>query len=64
MNASLVEAVGLAVALLGWAVICGAAALVSVALCVLLAGIGLLFAGGLAAYAANLKPAESERPRA
>lgn len=54
MNASIVEIIGLAVAVLGWGAICGAAALVSVALCVLLAGIGLLFAGGLTVYVANL----------
>jgi hypothetical protein len=61
VNRNIVEAVGLALAALGWGVICGAAALISVPLCVLLAGIGLLFTGGLAAYAANAKP--TERPR-
>jgi hypothetical protein len=56
MNRDIAEIIGLAVAALGWGVICGAAALVSVALCVLLAGIGLLFAGGLVAYVANVTP--------
>jgi hypothetical protein len=56
MNANVIEIIGLSVAVLGWGAICGAAALVSIALCVLLAGIGLLFAGGLTVYAVNAKP--------
>lgn len=53
MHADLLELIGLVVAVLGWATICAAAALVAVALCVLLAGIGLLFTGGIAVYVAN-----------
>lgn len=60
MNTSIAEFIGLTIALLGWGVICGAAALVSTALCVLLAGLGLLFAGGLVAYVANLSAAKAE----
>jgi hypothetical protein len=62
MTRDIAEIIGLAIAALGWGVICGAAALVSVALCVLLAGVGLLFAGGLVAYVANLAP-KSDGPR-
>lgn len=56
MNRDIAEIVGILLAVLGWGTICGAAALVSVALCVLLVGVGLLFAGVLAAYIANLAP--------